>query len=57
MECGSFVIVKFHIQKLKDGLYLPMPSDKIEHFPSDVLAAIIMRQSLTSFRDIARSDT
>ena len=24
MECGSFVIVKFHIQKLKDGLFLPM---------------------------------
>ena len=26
MECGSFVIVKFHIRKLKDGLFLPMPS-------------------------------
>ena len=24
MECGSFVIVKFHIRKAKDGLFLPM---------------------------------
>ena len=31
MLCGVFVIVKFHIEKRKDGLFLPMIGVVTEH--------------------------